>query len=601
MHRLLTACLALAAGLTGAPTAGAEPAIAMHGAPLYPPTATHFAYADPDAPKGGMLIQGEVGSFDSLNPFIVRGLPAQGRQHMFQSLLARAYDEAFTLYGLIADDVSTPEDRSAVSFRLRPGARFHDGSEITVEDIIFSLQTLRDHGRPNHRYYYSQVAEISRDGPRGVTFRFKDSSNRELPLIMGLMPILSKADLTAHVFDQVSLRPLLGSGPYRVETVDAGRSIGYRRIPGHWSEAVMSQRGQHNFDVVRYDYYRDDAAMLEAFKAGQVDLREETDPGRWAQAYDTPALEQGDYIQAEFAHGRPAGMFAIALNSRRPQFADRRVRAALAYAFDFAWVNKTLYHGAYSRTRSYFENSELAATMLPDAAEQALLAPFRKQLPEEIFSKIYNPPGSDGSGRLRRNLRQARSLLDGAGWRIRDLKLVPEGGGEPFRFELLLLRRSNEKLAQHLARNLEKLGIEMQIRLVDSSQYQQRTATYDFDAMFYLWDASLSPGNEQAFYWGSDAANREGTRNYPGVSEPAIDAMIAQISDAADRDSLITAVRAMDRVLQWGHYVIPLFHLKTDRVAYWQRFGMPPRPPLYGYRLETWWHDDSKAARLPPR
>lgn len=590
----------LASALAAAPAAAA-PGIAMHGEPLYPPGSTHFGYVNPDAPKGGTLRRGEVGSFDSLNPFIVRGVPAQGRQHTHQSLLARAYDEPFSLYGLIAEDVETPADRAWVRFRLREGARFHDGSEITVDDVVHSLETLRDQGRPNHRFYYGQVAEIRRDGPRTVRLVFKDTSNRELPLIMGLMPILSRADLEANGFDRVSLRPLMGSGPYRVDTVDAGRSIAYRRIPGHWSADLMAQKGQHNFDLVRYDYYRDDAAMLEAFKAGKVDLREETDPGRWAQAYDGPAREAGHYVLREFGHGRPAGMFAMAMNSRRPQFSDPRVRAAIAYAFDFKWVNRTLYHGAYHRSRSYFENSELAATGLPDAAELALLEPYRDQLPQEVFTKEYNPPSSDGSGRLRRNLRQARALLNAAGWQVRDLKLVPKDGGEPFRFELLLLRRSNEKLALHLARNLEKLGIEMQTRLVDTSQYQQRTATYDYDAMFYLWDPSLSPGNEQAFYWSSAAADREGTRNYPGIKVAAIDALIGQISDAPDRASLVAAVRAMDRVLQWGHYVVPLFHLKTDRVAHWQRFGMPPEPPLYGFRLETWWHDAAKAAALPQR
>lgn len=582
-------------------TTSAEHAIAMHGQPLYGPEATHFGYVNPDAPKGGSLVLGRTGSFDSLNPFIVRGSAADGRRLTHQSLLARGYDEPFTLYGLIAEDVSSPEDRGSVSFRLRPGARFHDGSEITVEDVLVTLKTLRDEGRPNHRFYYSQVAEARRDGPRTLTFVFKDTGNRELPLIMGLMPILSAADLGAREFDRVSLEPLMGSGPYEVSAVDPGRSIAYARIPQHWTESVMAGRGQHNFDEVRYDYYRDDAAMLEAFKADNVDLREETDPGRWAQAYDGPGRSAGHYVLTEFAHGRPAGMYAIALNTRRPQFADRRVRAALAYAFDFAWVNKTLYHGAYTRTHSYFENSELAATGKPGPQELALLEPFRDGLPSEVFGTAYLPPGSDGTGRMRRNLRTAQKLLAEAGWHVRELSLVHETTGEPFVFEIMLLRRSNEKLALHLARNLEKLGIRMDVRLVDTSQYQQRTATYDFDAMIYLWDPSLSPGNEQAFYWSSDAADREGTRNYPGIREPAVDAMIARLSDAPDRASLVAAVRAMDRVLQWGHYVIPLFHLKADRVAHWQRFSMPAKPPLYGYRLETWWHDEGKAAALPER
>lgn len=566
-----------------------EHAIAMHGAPKYGPEATHFGYVNPNAPKGGRLTLGLTGTFDSFNPFIVRGVPAAGRRLSHQSLLARAYDEPFSLYGLIADKVTSPPERTSVTFHLREGTRFHDGSEITVDDVIFSLETLRDQGRPNHRFYYGQVARIERVGVREVRFHFKDSGNRELPLIMGLMPILSKASFEKRPFDKVSLTPLLGSGPYRVDKVDPGRSITYRRIPGHWAAELRALKGQYNFDLRRFDYFRDDAAMLQAFKAGIVDLRPEADPARWATAYDFPARERGEVKLMAFGHGRPAGMYAIALNTRRAQFNDRKVRRALAYAFDFNWLNRNLFHNAYSRTRSYFENSELAATELPDKKETALLAPYRNELPAEVFDKIYQPPTTDGSGRLRRNLRSARKLLAEAGWEIRDLKLINKASGRRFAFEIMLVRRHNKKLALHLARNLEKLGIEVAVRVVDTAQYQQRTATYDFDAMIYLWDPSLSPGNEQSFYWSCDAAKREGTRNYPGICQPAIDAMIGRISDASDRSGLVAAVRAMDRTLQWGQYVIPLYHLKKDQVALWDRFGRPSKVPVYGYRLESWW------------
>lgn len=575
--------------------AAAVESIAMHGDAKYRPDDTHFAYANANAPKGGRLVLGRVGGFDSLQHFIVRGARADGRQLSHQSLLARAYDEPFSLYGLIAEDVTSPPDRATVTFRLRPGARFHDGSEITVEDVIFSLETLRAIGRPNHRFFYGQVAAIERPGRRTVTFRFKDSRNRELPLIMGLMPILSRAAFQGREFDRVSLTPLMGSGPYVVDKLEPGRTIQYRRIKNHWAENLLSQRGQHNFDLVRYDYYRDDSAMLEAFKAGKVDLRQESDPKLWAQSYNFPARRDGAVRLLEFSHGRPAGMYAVALNTRRPIFRDPRVRAAMAYALDFKWLNKNLYHGAYRRTRSYFENSELAATGLPSKAELALLAPYRDSLPGEVFTQAYAPPSADGSGRLRGNLRAARKLLAQAGWRIKDLQLSHDNGGEPFRFEIMLIRRGNEKLALHLARNLAKLGIEVSVRTVDTAQYQQRSNTYDFDAMIYLWDPSLSPGNEQAFYWGTEAATREGSRNYPGIQVPAIDDLVQRLSDAPGRAELVTAVRAMDRVLQWGHYVIPLFHLKADRVALWDRFGRPAATPLYGYRLETWWEDPAKA------
>jgi microcin C transport system substrate-binding protein len=587
-RRTSAACI-LVAGLLAAGNAAAEHAIAMHGAPKYPADFSHFDYAVPDAPKGGRMVLGRTGTFDSLNHYIVRGNPADGRHLTHQSLLARAYDEPFTLYGLIAEDVSTPVDRASVSFRLRPGARFHDGSEITVDDVIKSLETLRDHGRPNHRFYYSQVAGIERPGPRQVTFRFKDTSNRELPLIMGLMPILSGADLSTHPFDTVSLTPLMGSGPYTVDKIDPGRSITYRRIQNYWGADLPALRGQYNFDEIRYDYFRDDSAMLEAFKAGQVDLRPESDPGRWATAYDFPARERGEVRLETFSNGRPAGMYGLALNTRRAVFKDRKVREALAYAFDFEWINRNLFHGAYHRTRSYFENSELAATGKPTRAERALLDPYRHDLPPKVFTTEYNPPHTDGSGRIRPSLRQARRLLKDAGWQVHDMILTHTQTGVPFRFEIMLLHRSNEKLALHFARNLEKLGIEASVRTVDTAQYQQRAATYDFDAMIYLWDPSLSPGNEQAFYWSCDAASREGTRNYPGICQPVIDGLIKRISDAPDRASLVAAVRAMDRVLQWGHYVVPLYHLRGDRLAFWDRFGMPDRVPVYGYRLETWW------------
>ncbi|MFP6746292.1 MAG: extracellular solute-binding protein [Alphaproteobacteria bacterium] len=572
----------------------AAPAIAMHGAPKQAAGYSHFSYVNPDAPKGGRLVLGRVGSFTSLQHFIVRGARGAGRHLSHQSLLARGYDEPFTLYALIADDVATPPDRGSVTFHLSPSARFHDGSEITVEDVIFSFEILRAKGRPNHRFFYSQVATVERSGRRAVTFRFKNSRNRELPLIMGLMPILSKASFANRVFDRVSLEPLLGSGPYVVDKVDPGRSLQYRRLKDYWARDLPSQRGQYNFDIIRYDYYRDDGAMLEAFNAGKVDLRVERDPRLWAQAYDVPARRRGEIKLLAFSHGRPAGMYAIALNTRRPQFRDARVRAALAHAIDFKWLNRTLFHGAYERTRSYFENSELAATGLPSAAETALLSPYRNTLPAEVFSRAYDPPAADGSGRLRANIRAARDLLARAGWRVKNLKLRHKNYQESFRFEILLLRRSNKKLALHLARNMQKLGIDVAVRLVDTAQYQQRTNTYDFDAIFHTWEPSLSPGNEQAFYWGSKAARNAGSRNFPGIQSPAIDALIEIISDAPDRASLVTAVRAMDRVLQWGHYVIPLFHQKADRVALWDKFGRPGRLPLYGYRLQTWWADGAK-------
>jgi len=602
VRHLSTAWLLAVLVLAAAWPAAAEPAhaIAMHGAPRYAPGFSHFDYAEPDAPKGGTLVLGETRSFDSLNPFIIKGVAAPGLDLIFERLLERSQDEPFTLYGRIAESVETPEDRSSVTFTLRPEARFHDGSPITADDVIFSVETLSEKGRPNHRLYYKMVARMEKLGERKVRLVFKPGDNRELPLIMGLMPILSRAYYRDVEFGKTTLVPPLGSGPYRVRAVDPGRSITYGRDPEYWGRDLAVNRGRYNFDVVRYDVYRDSVVALEAFKAGLVDLRPESDPGRWANGYASPALDRGAIVLEEVAHGRPAGMYGFAFNTRRPIFRDRRVRRALAYAFDFEWVNKTLFHGAYARTASYFDKSELAAAAPPGAGERALLEPFRDRLPPEVFTRAYRPPVSDGGGSTRKGLRTALRLLTGAGWTHRGGRMVTADGA-PAGFEILLINPRDERLALAFKRKLARLGIDVGVRTVDSAQYQYRLNTYDFDMIIYWWDESLSPGNEQAFYWGSAAAGTEGTRNYPGIKDPAVDAMIGHIIAARDRRALVDATRALDRVLQWGHYVVPLFHLPGDRIAYWKKFGRPAVTPLYSYQLDTWWVDRDKAAALKRR
>ena len=571
--------------------------IAMHGAPKYGPGFPHLDYVDPEAPKGGTLRRAVTGTFDSLNPFIVKGVPAQGRHLVFESLLKRTWDEPFSLYGLIAESVAVPDDRSAVTFVLRPEARFHDGSPVTVDDVIFSWKTLKEHGRPNHRLYYGQVRRVERPGPRSVRFIFDpESPDRELPLIMGLMPILSKAWYAAAAFAETTLEPPPGSGPYRIESVDAGRSVVYRRDPDYWGRDLPINRGQHNFDRIRFDYYRDGDVMLEAFKAGEYDLRREYSAARWATAYDFPAAEDGRVVLERLPHGRPSGMFAFVFNTRRSIFADRAVRYALAHAFDFAWVNKALLHGAYVRTRSIFDNSELAARGAPQGRERALLEPFRAQLPREAFARAYRPPGVEGG--LRANLKEARRLLAEAGWRVREGALRRAADGAPMAFEILLLRPESEKIALAFARNLKRLGVDAKVRIVDTSQYQYRLNVYDFDMIVYRWNVSLSPGNEQAHYWSSAAAGREATRNYAGVRDPAVDALIDGMTEARERGVFVDTIRAMDRAILWGHYVIPLYHLKDDRIAYWDRFGRPEVTPLYGIVPEAWWEDPEKAAAL---
>ncbi len=587
------ACLAVAV-LAALPAGGGRSAgahghgIAMHGAPKYGAGFDRLEYADPDAPKGGELRRAATGTFDSLNPFIVKGVPAHGRHLVFESLLKRTRDEPFSLYGLIAESIEVPDDRSSVTFVLRPEARFHDGSPITVDDVVFSWETLKDRGRPNHRLYYRQVRAVERPGPRSVRFVFDAASpDRELPLILGLMPILSRSYYAVATFEETTLVPPLGSGPYRVESVDPGRGIVYRRDPGYWGRDLAINRGQHNFDRIRYDYYRDGAVMMEAFKAGEYDVRREPSAKRWATAYDFPAAADGRVRLERLPHGRPSGMFAFVFNTRREIFADRAVRRALAHAFDFAWVNRTLLHGAYVRTHSIFDNSDLASRGVPRGRERELLEPFRDRLPPEVFQSPYRPPGVDGG--IRANLKAARRLLAEAGWTVREGALRRAEDGLPMAFEILLLDPAHEKIALAFGRNLKRLGVDARVRTVDTSQYHYRLDAYDFDMIVYHWGMSLSPGNEQAFYWSAGAAAQEGTRNYPGVRDPAVDALIDRMTEARGRDAFAAAVRAMDRVLLWGHYFIPLYHLNDDRIAYWNRLGRPEVVPLYGVVLDTWW------------
>ncbi len=593
------AAAVLAAALAGGalPAAAASHGIAMHDAPRYGADFEHFDYVNPNAPKGGEFRRALTGTFDSLNPFIIKGVRAYGRHLTFETLLRRAWDEPFSLYGLVAESIEVPDDRSSVTFVLRPEARFHDGSPITTDDVVFSWATLKEQGRPNHRLYYRQVRRVERPDARSVRFVFDtESPDRELPMIMGLMPILSKSWYETVTFEETTLEPPLGSGPYRVESVDPGRSIVYRRDPDWWGRDLPVNRGHYNFDRIRFDYYRDADVMMEAFKAGEYDVRDEPSAARLATAYDFPAVADGRVRIERLAHGRPSGMHAFVFNTRREIFADRAVRYALAHAFDFAWINQALLHGAYVRTRSIFDNSELGSRGVPEGGELALLEPFRDRLPPELFDRAYHPPG-DG-GRVRTNLREARRRLAEAGWTVHGGALRRESDGLPMAFEILLVRPGNEKIALAFARNLERLGVEVRVRTVDTAQYQFRRNVYDFDMLVYRWGMSLSPGNEQAFYWGTAAAGQEGTRNYPGVRDPVVDELIVRMTNVRGREAFVDTIRAMDRVLLWGHYFVPLYHRNDDYVAWWDAFGRPETTPLYGVVLESWWHDPVKAAAL---
>ena len=590
-------CLVLLILCSGRVSADSSHAIAMHGVPKYHEGFSGLEYANPAAKKGGAITLSKVGTFDNLNPFIIRGIPAEGRNLTFETLMARVKDEPFSLYGLLAKSIQVPKDRSWVIFTLNPKARFQDGRPVTVQDVIFSLVRLRDQGRPNHHHYYSQVERAENLGDGRVKFTLNKTNDRELPLILGLMPVLPKHHFESRAFDEISLAPIPGSGPYKVTTVDPGRSITYTRDPDYWGAALPINQGLFNFDRVRYDYYRDDATALEAFKAGLVDLREEYSPARWGGAYAGPAERDGKFKLVEIPHGRPAGMLGAVFNTRRPVFTDRRVRRALVLAFDFEWMNRKLFFGAYTRTQSYFENSELAAPLVPDAAERSFFAGLGALEREEVKHSLSPLPRSDGRGHNRANLEAAQRLLGEAGWNVVDGQLQ-NLAGESFTFEILLANPTNLRVSQQFSRDLSRLGIKAEVRQIDSAQYIERQATYDYDMLIYFWGQSLSPGNEQSFYWGADSAEQHGTRNYMGASDPLIDKIIGKMTAARAREDLVVATHALDRVLRTGDYVIPLYHLSADRIAYWDRFGMPEVISTAGYAIETWWADNDKVRTL---
>lgn len=576
-----------------AAAASSEPrhGIAMHGAPKYPPGFSHFDYVNPDAPKGGAVAFGVQGSFDSFNPFIVKGnAVAAVRDYVYESLLTRSYDEPFSLYGLLAESVEMPDDRSWVAFELHPQARFSDGVPVTPDDVIASHALLRDKGRPNFRSYYSKVERIERIGERKVKFIFKGGGDRELPLILGLMPILPRHKVSAADLDLTSLVPPVGSGPYKITAAEPGASVTLQRDAAYWGRELPVNRGHYNFDTLRFEFYRDRNSMFEAFKKGLFHILTEADPGRWARDYDFPAVRDGRVAKQGITLGIPGGMSALVFNTRRPLFADKRVRQALNLLFDFEWINKSFYHGLYLRTQSYFDGSELAAHGRPaDAEERRLLAPYAGIIAPEIMEGKASQPVTDASGRNRENRRLALELLEAAGYGLVNGRLVHRETAAPFAFEMLSATRDQERLFLTYARALETVGIKVQIRQVDSAQYQARKTAFDFDVIQNSWAASLSPGNEQNFRWSTAAAESEGSFNYAGVKSPAADAMIAAMLAADERGDFVSAVRALDRVLMSGSYVVPLYRAPQQWVAYWTKLVPAPAHTLYGFRIDTWW------------
>ncbi len=565
--------------------------IAMHGDTKYPAGFTHFDYANPDAPKGGTLKMAVVANgFDSFNPFDIRGVAAAGiSTYLYDTLLESSDDEPFSAYGLIAESLETPEDRSYVVFNIRKEAKFHDGEAITAQDVKFSFETLTTKGHPFFRNYYADVSSVTVEDHHRVRFDFSDTSNRELPLILGQMPILPAHYWVDREFGKNGLNPPVGSGPYRIGDFEAGRSITYERVKDYWAKDIGVRKGRFNFDQITYDYYTDDTVALEAFKAGSFDFRLESSAKNWATAYTGERFENGTIIKEAIEHHRPSGMQGFAFNTRRKVFSDPLVREALAYGFDFQWANKNLFFDQYTRTDSYFENSDLASSGLPEGRELEILEPYRDQLPEEVFTEEYQPPTTEGQQGLRENLRTAMELLKSAGYEIRDGKMVHGKSGEPLAFEILLFQKSFERVVLPFKNNLGRLGIDVTVRLVDSNQYIQRLREFDFDMITQVFGQSDSPGNEQREYWHSSTVDAKGSRNYMGVSDPVIDELVSMVIQAPDREELVHRVRALDRVLLHHHYVIPHWHLRSDRVAYWNHLQRPAETPKNGIDLDNWW------------
>ena len=566
----------------------------------------HFDYVNPQAPKGGRVRFGVVGSFDSLNPYSFKGDTGPAASN--ETLLTSSLDEPSTEYGLVASEVWHPEDRSMVVYRLRPEARFHDGKAMTPEDVIWSMESLRD-SHPFYNSYYKNIIKAEQTGDHEVSFTFAQSGNRELPLITGQLPVLPKhwwtdkdANGKQRNIAETSLEAPLGSGPYRAVEVKPGASVKLKRVEDYWGKDLPVNAGTNNFDDIEYIYFRDANVVLEAFKGDQFDWRAENSSKMWATGYDFPAVKSGRVIREEIHTKSVNGMQAWVLNLRREKFQDVRVRRALNLAFDFEWSNTNLFYGQYTRSRSHFNNSDMEAKGLPSPEELAILEPLRDQIPPEVFTTEYTNPVNDSPQNRRKNLREAAKLLDEAGWKVTqdgNTSVLKNAKGERLEVSFLLDSPLFERIALPYQQQLELLGIGVKVQTVDSAQYERQTQTFDYDIISTIWGQSLSPGNEQREFWGAEAAGKDGSRNYAGIKNPAIDKIIETLIFAKDRQSLITACKALDRVLMWNHYMVPMWYLSYERIARWDRFGRPGKLPDFSNGFPTiWWWDADKAKKV---
>jgi microcin C transport system substrate-binding protein len=587
-------------------------AIAILAKPALPADFPYFPYVNPNAPKGGDVTLASIGTFDSFNPFILRGTSTHGMAapwvvlpggsgsgstvgHLWESLLTPSADEAASGYGHIAETIELPANKLWVAFELRPEAKFSDGTPVTAEDVAWTYHTLLEQGRPGFRIEMADVKDVVVESPRRVVFHFKSNENRELPLILGGLPVLPKHFFDGRDFSKPLTDPPIGSGPYRISNFELGRSVTYERRPDWWAANLPTGKGTNNFNHVKIEYFRDSTVALEAFKAGQIDLRSENISKNWATAYDFPAVARGLVIKRDFHHHLPTGMQGFAMNTRRAVFANPLVRQAMAEAFDFEWANKNLFYGSYTRTLSYFSNSPLASSGIPEGDELKLLEPYRKELPPALFTEPFKLPVTDGSGNNREQLRHALALLEQAGWSVKGMKLLDKNGTQ-MSFTILFDDPSLERVGLPYAQSLQKLGIDVRVRTVDPAQYQHLTDDFDFDMIMMIYPESDIPGNELRGYFTCAASKAQGSFNAPGICDPAVDALVERIVTAQDRGTLTIAAHALDRVLLWRWYLVPNWDSRVFHIAYWDRFGYPDKPIREGINFDSWWVDPAKVA-----
>lgn len=564
----------------------------------YPADFTHFEYTNPDAPKGGTLRIGARGTFDSLNTFILKGTPASYVQVLTTAslLTQHSHDERHAHYCYIAESIEWPEGRDWVIFNIRKNASFHDGSPLTAEDVIFSFHAIKEKGLPHWRSYYKNVINVEALSPHRVKFVFKEGENLEMPAIVGQMPIVSKAYYSNVPFDKTTLTPAIGCGPYKVKSVEAGKRVIYERVKNWWGENVPVRKGQYNFDTIEVEYYRDSTVAFEAFKAGEYDYHFDSSAKNWYTGYDFPAVKEGKVIKREIDHEAPTSLGGFFFNTRKEMFKDRRVREAIGLAFDFEWANENLFYNSYNRLKSIFTNTGFSADELPTPQEQKVLEKYRGKIPDEVFTQLYTPPKTNGSGRNRENLKKATLLLKQAGYHVKDNRMVHTQTGRPLEFELITNSPLFLRVTQNFVENLKRIGVKMNVRLLDSAQFELRSENFQYDMIVIFLNTVLNPGNEQRSFWGSVAADTSGSSNYAGVKDPIVDELITKIVSSKNYNELLLYSHALDRIILWGHYVVPLWTPGKYRLAYWNKLSHPKIAPRYsGVGLLTWWYDEKKA------